>query len=136
MTLVYPFDDAATARAVVGEDGTLVAWNAGAQRLLGWSPAEVVGRPAANLLVSGGEDTPDGPVAGRWDGTLTLCHRDGTAVSVWLLAHHRHSSDGGPGHWLLVTPLDPGGPGSLDDPLGTAVLTQSPCAVAVYDAQL
>ncbi|MFF7640517.1 SpoIIE family protein phosphatase [Streptomyces canus] len=136
MTLVYPFDDAATARAVVGEDGTLVAWNAGAQRLLGWSPAEVVGRPAVNLLVSGGEETPDGPVGGRWDGTLTLCHRDGTAVSVWLLAHHRHSLDGGPGHWLVVTPLDPGGPRSPDDLLGTAVLTQSPCAVAVYDEEL
>ena len=58
MTLVYPFDDAATARAVVGEDGTLVAWNAGAQRLLGWSPAEVVGRPAANRIVSGFASEP------------------------------------------------------------------------------
>ncbi|MGK3938464.1 SpoIIE family protein phosphatase [Streptomyces caeruleatus] len=136
MTLVYPFDDTATARAVVAEDGTLVAWNAGAQRLLGWSPAEVVGRPAANLLVTGGGEVPDGSVDARWDGTLTLCHRDGTAVTVWLLAHHQDAADGGPGHWLVVTPLDPAGPRSPDDPLSTAVLTQSPCAVAVYDEQL
>ncbi|MEU6356540.1 PAS domain-containing protein, partial [Streptomyces sp. NPDC047072] len=136
MTPVYPFDDAATARAVVGEDGTLVEWNTGAQRLLGWSAAEVVGRPAVNLLVGGDGATPAGPLGARWDGDVTLCHRDGTAVSVWLLAHHCRPLDGTPGHWLVVTPLDPGGPRSPDDPLATAVLTQSPCAVAVYDDRL
>lgn len=31
----YPFDEAATARAAVDDSGTLVEWNAGAERLLG-----------------------------------------------------------------------------------------------------
>ncbi|MEU6372385.1 SpoIIE family protein phosphatase [Streptomyces sp. NPDC046909] len=132
----YPFDDAATARAVIDDHGTVREWNRGAERLLGRPAADVVGRPAANLLV--GQEpaavfAPDGP---RWDGVVTLRHHDGSALSVWLLAHHRRSQDGTPGDWLVVTPLEGGGPRSPEDPLATAALVQSPCAVAVYDERL
>ncbi|MFD8816573.1 SpoIIE family protein phosphatase [Streptomyces sp. NPDC059627] len=134
MSRVYPFDDAATARAVIDEDGTLTEWNEGARQLLGHPAEEVVGRPAVLLLA--GDDTPRAPVGTRWDGTVQLRHRDGRTVPVWLLAHHNTALDEQPGHWLVVSPLDGGGPRTLDDPLTTAVLTQSPCALAVYDDQL
>ncbi|MBN0042661.1 SpoIIE family protein phosphatase [Streptomyces actuosus] len=129
-----PFDDAATARAVIAENGTLTGWSAGARRLLGWTADDVVGRPAARLvsLVPPGP-APAGP---RWNGTLALRHRDGHTVSVWLLAHHVAAQDDRPGHWLVVTPLDPGDPDDPDDPLAVAGLMQSPCAVAVYDDRL
>ncbi|MFE0515016.1 SpoIIE family protein phosphatase [Streptomyces sp. NPDC058964] len=130
----YPFDDAATARAVIDVDGTLVEWNEGARRLLGHSAAEVVGRPAAELLADDGD--PAAPSGPRWAGTLDLRHRDGRTVSVWLLAHHRPPHDGRPADWLVVTPLEGGRPPAPDDPLAGAVLTQSPCAVAVYDDRL
>ncbi|HKO85160.1 MAG TPA: PAS domain-containing protein, partial [Actinomycetota bacterium] len=133
MSPAYPFDDAATARAVIDESGTLLEWNTGAELLLGWPVLEVVGRPGRNLLVDSDVLAPAGP---RWDGTVALRHRDGHEVSVWLLAHHRPPRDDAPGQWLLVTPLDGAGPQSPDDPLATAVLTQSPCAVAVYDERL
>ncbi|MFF4504365.1 SpoIIE family protein phosphatase [Streptomyces sp. NPDC001401] len=133
MSPEYPFDDAATARAVIDESGTLVEWNAGAERLLGWPVADVVGHPGRNLLVDTELLAPAGP---RWDGTVALRHRDGHEVSVWLLAHHRPSRDDAPGRWLLFTPLDGAAPHSPDDPLARAVLTQSPCAVAVYDERL
>ncbi|MFI5683325.1 SpoIIE family protein phosphatase [Streptomyces sp. NPDC051636] len=136
MSPVYPFDDAATARAVIDDAGTLVEWNGGARRLLGWHAAEVVGRPAVNLLASGGERLSFAPRGDRWSGTVTLCHRDGSAVSVWVLAHHRPPDKDGRGHWLVVTPLRDGGPGSPDDPLERTGLLQSPCAVAIYDDQL
>jgi PAS domain S-box-containing protein len=129
----YPFDDAATARAVIAESGTILEWNAGAERLLGWPATDVVGRPAGNLLVGEGDAVPAGS---RWSDTVTLRHRDGREVSVWLLAHHRHPQDGTPGRWLVFTPLEGGGPRSPDDALATAALTQSPCAVAVYDERL
>ncbi|MEU9396099.1 SpoIIE family protein phosphatase [Streptomyces sp. NPDC048324] len=129
----YPFDDAATARAVLDDSGTLVEWNTGAELLLGWPAAEVVGRPARRLLAASDAIAPLGP---RWDGTVTLRHRDGHEVSAWLLAHHRPARLGSPGRWLVVSPLDGGGPPSEDDPLATAALTQSPCAVAVYDDRL
>lgn len=100
----YPFDDAATARAVIDDQGTVVEWNAGAERLLGRPATEVVGSPAEYLLVSDGVPTAFAPAGPRWDGTVTLRHRDGRTVSVWLLAHHHRSEDGTPGRWLVVTP--------------------------------
>ncbi|PAZ10163.1 PAS sensor protein [Streptomyces sp. SA15] len=137
MSPVYPFDDAATARAVIDEAGTLVEWNDGARRLLGHSAADVVGRPAAELLADeGAADRDSVPEGSRWDGTLTLRHRDGSKVSVWLLAHHKRPEGENPGHWLVVTPLEGDGRRSPDDPLDKAELVQSPCAVAIYDERL
>ncbi|WP_069768752.1 SpoIIE family protein phosphatase [Streptomyces sp. LUP30] len=132
MSPEYPFDEAATARAVVDDAGTLVGWNEGASALLGWETSEVVGRPAVELLAEGAP-VLTGP---RWDGTVTLRHRDGRPVPVWLLAHRSGTQDGGPGEWLIVTPVA-GVDGALsDDPLASAALVQSPCAVAVYDERL
>jgi PAS domain S-box-containing protein len=134
MSRVYPFDDAATARAVIDEDGTLVEWNEGATRLLGHPADTVLGRPAARLLA--GADTPATPAGPRWQGTVGLRHRDGRTVPVWLLAHRRPAADGHGGSWLVVTPLTGHQPPADDDPLAEAGLIQSPCAVAVYDAEL
>ncbi|MGQ4431822.1 SpoIIE family protein phosphatase [Streptomyces sp. SAS_260] len=135
MSPVYPFDDAATARVVIDDAGTLTGWSEGARRLLGHTADEVVGRPAVRLLAGGAEALP-AVTGARWDGTVTLRHRDGRALPVWLLAHHRRPPGGGPGDWLIVTPLEGGGPRAAEDPLATAALTQSPCAVAVYDERL
>ncbi|MER7937968.1 MULTISPECIES: SpoIIE family protein phosphatase [unclassified Streptomyces] len=133
MSRVYPFDDAATARAVIDEDGTLVEWNEGARRLLGHPADEVVGRPAALLLAG---DPPPVPAGTRWDGTLALRHRDGRTVPVWLVAHHRTAADGCPARWLVFAPVTAGRPAEPDSPLARAALIQSPCAIAVYDERL
>ncbi|MFG2367471.1 SpoIIE family protein phosphatase [Streptomyces mirabilis] len=135
MSPVHPLDEAATARAVIDGNGTLLRWSEGARRLLGHAPEEVEGRPAADLLAT---DTPipAEPTGNRWNGSLDLRHRDGHTVSVWLLAHRRKPRDGGPATWLVVTPLEARGPRSPDDPLTTAVLAQSPCPMAVYDDRL
>jgi PAS domain S-box-containing protein len=135
MSRDYPFDDASTARALIHEDGTLAGWSEGARRLLGYDPAEIVGRPAAALLADGGVPSPD-PDEDRWSGTLALRHRDGHTVSVWVLAHRRRPQDGGPVTWLAVTPLGSGFPAPEDDDLVRAALTQSPCATMIFDDQL
>ncbi|MFI8946275.1 SpoIIE family protein phosphatase [Streptomyces sp. NPDC053750] len=135
MSPVNPFDDAATARVVVDASGTLREWNEGARLLLGHPAADVVGRPATELLADGAVGTPPGPGDERWSGTLALRHRDGHTVSVWVLAHRRASTDGGPGTWLAVTPLDRG-PDQPADPLVRSALTQSPCATMIFDDQL
>ncbi|WP_432169177.1 SpoIIE family protein phosphatase [Streptomyces sp. 1222.5] len=134
MSRVYPFDEAATARAVIDEDGTLLEWNEGARRLLGHPADAVVGRPAADLLA---DDRPPALPGGfRWEGTVGLRHRDGHTVPVWLLAHRRPARDDHRGGWLVVTPLTGDRPPATDDPLAAAGLVQSPCALAVYDDEL
>jgi PAS domain S-box-containing protein len=134
MSRVYPFDDAATARAVIDDDGTLTEWNEGARRLLGHEAGDVVGRPAARLLA--GDFAPALPTGSRWDGTVGLRHQDGRTLSVWLLAHHRPPGADHNGDWLVISPLPGGEPPAPDDPLAEAGLLQSPCALAVYDDQL
>ncbi|MFF8990715.1 SpoIIE family protein phosphatase [Streptomyces sp. NPDC014983] len=133
MSRGYPFDEAATARAVIDDDGTLVEWNEGARRLLGHPAEAVVGRPATDLLTGPAPALPRGP---RWHGTLALRHRDGHSVDVWLLARHHRAADGAGGRWTLVAPLTGAEPPAEDDPLAEAGLVQSPCAVAVYDEEL
>ncbi|MGW4566141.1 SpoIIE family protein phosphatase [Streptomyces sp. NPDC004561] len=134
MSRVYPFDDAATARAVIDDDGTLVEWNEGARRLLGHSADTVVGRPVAELLA--GDALLVKPRGPRWDGTVALRHRDGRTVSVWVLAHRRPARAGRPADWLVITPLDGAEPPADEDQLGEAGLVQSPCALSVYDERL
>ncbi|MET7698191.1 SpoIIE family protein phosphatase [Streptomyces sp. NPDC005485] len=136
MSPVHPLDEDATARAVIDENGILVRWSEGARRLLGYAPAEVEGRPAALLLADPDEAAAPPSAARRWSGTLALRRRDGGVLSVWLLAHHRRPEHGGPGDWLVVTPLMGRRRRPPEDPLTIAVLAQSPCATAVYDEQL
>ncbi|MFI6567293.1 SpoIIE family protein phosphatase [Streptomyces sp. NPDC050534] len=136
MSPVNPFDDAGTARAVVDEGGTLVGWNAGAERLLGWTAADAVGRPAAEFLVGEATGAVFDPEALRWHGLVTLRHQDGGSVSVWLLAHRTEPDGGGPAEWLVVSPLDGDLRHPADDPLEQAGLLQSPCAVAICDDRL
>ncbi|MGW0583209.1 SpoIIE family protein phosphatase, partial [Streptomyces sp. NPDC002920] len=69
-------------------------------------------------------------------GVVTLRHRDGRTVRVWLLAHRRPPRPDAPGRWLVVTPLNGSDAHSSDDTLAAAALLQSPCAVAVYDDRL
>ncbi|MGW4493883.1 SpoIIE family protein phosphatase [Streptomyces sp. NPDC004376] len=135
MSRGYPFDEAATARAVIADDGTLLEWNEGARRLLGHSADAVLGRPAARLLAND-DGTGPLPSGGHWDGTLDLRHSDGRTVPVRLLAQHRPADGTHDGDWLVLAPPPGTAPPLADDPLAEAGLLQSPCAVAVYDGQL
>ncbi|MEW2130892.1 SpoIIE family protein phosphatase [Streptomyces sp. NPDC005435] len=137
MSRGYPFDEAATARAVIADDGTLLEWNEGARRLLGHPADAVLGRPAALLLASDDDGgTAPLPSGGHWDGTLDLRHRDGRTVPVRLLARHRRGDGDRGGDWLVLAPPAGTTPPAAGDPLSEAALLQSPCAVAVYDERL
>ncbi|NYV76599.1 SpoIIE family protein phosphatase [Streptomyces sp. UH6] len=140
MSPVNPLDDAATARAVVDDDGVVLEWNDGAVRLLGYSPDEVVGRPVSALCAAhdgcGNLLTPV-PVERRTTATVALRHRDGRTVRVPLIGHRRPPAEDRPGHWLLVAPVgESAGPLRPDDPLAVVELVQSPCAMAVFDTGL
>ena len=94
---------ALTARATVDEHGVVTGWNAGAERLLGYSAAQILGRAAASLLAEepGAGDLPPLSELPRWHGTLALRHLDGHRVEARVLAHHRTpggTPDGTTGH--------------------------------------
>jgi diguanylate cyclase (GGDEF)-like protein/PAS domain S-box-containing protein len=77
--------------------GSIQSWNLGAQKLYGWSEAEVLGRtPHAVLQTTFPEQLAEINAelvsAGRWEGELVHTRRDGTPVVVasrWALKSDR-----------------------------------------------
>jgi PAS domain S-box-containing protein len=69
-------------------DGRVTEWNAGAERLYGWTRLEMLGeRSRDRLLPASGADEADKRWAqlestGRWQGDLEGLHRDGSSVMV------------------------------------------------------
>ncbi|MFF5309904.1 SpoIIE family protein phosphatase [Streptomyces massasporeus] len=133
-------DASRTARVTLDEQGTVTGWNAGAERLLGYSAEQMTGRRAADLLaepipVRGGLPTLAG--LPRWNGDVALRHRDGRKLTVGILAHHRPPGADTPA-WLIVSALtDRQPPAGLDESLVSWSFAQSPCcAQAIYDTRL
>ncbi|MFM9453817.1 SpoIIE family protein phosphatase [Streptomyces europaeiscabiei] len=124
---------------VIDARGAVMVWSAGAVRLLGYGPEDVVGRPASGLLAA------RLPVAMRpylaagepWTSDVVLRNRDGDRVTVRLrgtpLADAR-----GRTHWV-VTPAAvtyPSGPTDAKAAeLWDLALAQLPLPVAIYDSE-
>ncbi|MFD8461067.1 SpoIIE family protein phosphatase [Streptomyces antimycoticus] len=132
----------ATAKATVDGHGIVTQWNEAARGLLGYLPAEIVGRPAADLLhdasparaeVSAALCSPSPPT--RLNGRATLLRRDGSTVELGLLAHRR-ASTAGPPEWLVVSAIPRPVHAVEDEELMRRALLQGPCTMAVYDSGL
>ncbi|MFF8844305.1 SpoIIE family protein phosphatase [Streptomyces sp. NPDC015127] len=130
-------ESADTATATINEQGIVTGWSEGARRLLGYVASEVTGLPAARLLADADSDAAwrAPPGLERWSGTVGLRHRDGHRLDVALLAH-RWTSAGGAGEWLLVSPMVYRSPTPWDEPMREWAFTQSPCLMAIFDAEL
>ncbi|MFI7408763.1 SpoIIE family protein phosphatase [Streptomyces sp. NPDC049627] len=123
--------DAAT--ATVSLEGIVTGWSEGARRLLGYRPAEVVGRAAADLLVDR-EATGFSPVGSpEWSGTADLRHRDGHRVGLTL--HARPLLDGAGAAQAFVVTATTGTPASEHDRrLVEWAFAQSSIALSTYSA--
>jgi PAS domain S-box-containing protein len=91
---------AGAAIAVLDAEGTVVGWTQAAERLVGYSAAEVVGRSAAGLLVAA-EDrgkasafSEQCTARGRWSGFAEVRHRDGRRIGVRLHVSSLSGQDG------------------------------------------
>lgn len=136
--------------AVTTPDGALSAWSPGAQRLLGFSAAEVVGRPAAELLASPLPGAARERLTGQqgWTGPAVLRDRDGALVECQLRMRPLTTADGRTG-WLLeaarqqapASPPEPASPqqgeeeGHNEDLLLRQAFYQSPFALAIHDTR-
>lgn len=73
---------------VTTRDGRILLWNRRAEALYGWSEAEVLGRPVADVLVSASESHEADAIRARlmtgetWRGDFSLVRRDGDVVRV------------------------------------------------------
>lgn len=130
-------ESAYTATATISEQGIVTEWSEDARRLLGYAPSEVVGLPAADLLADRVSEAPRRipPGQERWSGTVALRHRDGRRLELGLLAH-RWTSTGGNTKWFVVSPVARPPGTAWDDTLNEWAFTQSPCFLAIFDADL
>jgi PAS domain S-box-containing protein len=124
---------------VIDARGTVMACSAGAGRLLGYEPEDVVGRPAVGLLAAKPPSVMRRRLAAGelWTCRLTLRNRHGDRVTVELRGTPLADVQGR-AHWV-VTPaavMYPSGPTDA----GTAelwdlTLAQLPLPVAIYDSE-
>ncbi|MFE7776672.1 SpoIIE family protein phosphatase [Streptomyces sp. NPDC057445] len=134
--------------AVIDAEGTVVGWTQAAQRLVGYSAAEVVGHSAA-VLLAGAEDrakasafAEPGSAQGRWSGLTAVRHRDGRRIDVRLCVQSLSGQDGR-ARWIVSAadratlppwPTD----GSVLESLPAALHIPSnlPIGVVIRDTQL
>ncbi|MER7832912.1 SpoIIE family protein phosphatase [Streptomyces sp. NPDC095602] len=151
-----PLDATRAATAVLDGDGTVIGWGHAAQRLLGHTPDEVLGRPVAALLADGpdaglrdasppGAPQPPGPggpaagprPAGARRQVLHLRHRDGRTVRVLTatlpLASRAHT---GPARLLAIADADQTERWEALQSMLRGLATQSPVGLAIYDTDL
>ncbi|MFJ6608817.1 SpoIIE family protein phosphatase [Streptomyces sp. NPDC091289] len=130
-------DDAA---AVIAGDGTVIGWTRGAEALLGYPAAEVVGRSATLLLAGPPDAWRTAAVAARcragsgWSGLISLRNRDGRALDIDVRATASFQIAGQEGFLVSGRELTPHWTMSgsvLDD-----FLTRSPVGMAVLDPEL
>ncbi|MER5918329.1 PAS domain S-box protein, partial [Streptomyces sp. NPDC001982] len=92
--------------ALLDAQGTVVGWSQAAQRLVGYSAAEVVGRSAGVLLVAADDRVKASQVAqestlwGRWSDLAQVRHRDGRSIDVRLCVSSLSGQDGR--EWWVV----------------------------------
>ncbi|MFC4035850.1 SpoIIE family protein phosphatase [Streptomyces polygonati] len=121
------------AAAIVDAQGTVREWSSGAEQLLGFRRAEIVGRPVADLLdpevpADLGERLLRGP-GGTAD--VVMRHRDGHPMTVELLCTVHPSAGGEPVRLLVATALPV--ERDLAETLKSWALDQIPVIGAIFD---
>ncbi|MEU6343507.1 SpoIIE family protein phosphatase [Streptomyces sp. NPDC046977] len=130
------------AYAVLDDRGAIASWSPGAQRLLGHTAAQVIGKPAAHLLHAAADTDEAARILERRRadrsvvlGVAGLRHLDGHRVDVALWAHPLVLS--GRQHWLLqVEDAETVRRGDLRHALLQGVFTESPFIIDVFDRDL
>ncbi|MEV2210895.1 SpoIIE family protein phosphatase [Streptomyces sp. NPDC050997] len=124
---------------VVDAGGTIMVWSAGAERLLGYEPAEIVGRPAAGLLAARLPESTRRNVADGHRAVSEVALRDRGGDRIVVRLQGTPLADAGGGRPWLVTGVAPisgaglAGPGT--EALWDLTLAQLPVPVAVYDRE-
>ncbi|MER0478155.1 SpoIIE family protein phosphatase [Streptomyces sp. Edi2] len=145
-----PLDVTRAATAVLDAQDRIIGWSPAAQRLLGYAPEEIIGRPVETLLPAGSapaspasESSPSGSQA------HTLRHRDGRmlrmAVTSCPLADVREVAEvselpetagARPARVLVAAELDEHRMWESRQAMLHGLATQSPVGLGIYDTEL
>ncbi|MER7837406.1 SpoIIE family protein phosphatase [Streptomyces sp. NPDC096040] len=124
---------------VVDADGAVLVWSAGARQLLGYQPAEIVGRPVRHLLAADLPASARRHIANghRWSTEVALRHRNADRIVVRLQGIPLADAGARP-LWLVTGAARTAVSGR--DQLGAAALwdltlAQLPMPVAIYDRE-
>ncbi|AOR31234.1 protein phosphatase [Streptomyces fodineus] len=139
---VSPGEIPDSAIAVINADGTVAAWTQAAERLVGYSAAEVVGRSAAHVLPPPEEARMASLFAEQrsaqsgWSGTAAVRHRDGHTLKMSLRVSLLWGQDAGT-RWLVsVTDIGALSSEPANGPVRESLLAHAPIGIVVYDPQL
>lgn len=131
-----PLDVTRAATAVLDAQDTVIGWSPAAERLLGYLPHEIVGRPLSAFLSPGpAPHAPPLSAPSRANGIRTARHRDGHELTVATAICPLPGA--GPAERVLLTT-------SLTDlrlwesrlALLNGLASQSPLGLAIYDTDL
>jgi PAS domain S-box-containing protein len=130
-------NSAPTAVIVIDAEGAVIGWTPGAEELLGYRAAEILGRSAALLLMPERAAAWDPAYGGqeRWSGFAEARHRDGTRIPGHVEGSRLIMPGEEPAWLVMVTPATAGASGracSWVEPL----LRRTPVAMAIWDRDL
>ncbi|MEU3184608.1 SpoIIE family protein phosphatase [Streptomyces sp. NPDC006923] len=136
---VFPDVRTDAATAVVDEKGAVTGWTPAAERLTGYSAAELMGRPAGALLFSAERllktlAARECRTRGGWCGRAALRHRDGRRIDTCLRVSPL-SGAAGVTSWLVSATGMPGAPPGPASGL-ESMLAGAPIGVIVRDLEL
>ncbi|MFE4645392.1 PAS domain-containing protein, partial [Streptomyces sp. NPDC056730] len=135
-----PLDASNDATAVVDAAGNVVAWTRGAEEILGYPPAEVVGRTAALLLTDPGDRVRAVAVAEHcragagWSGVVPVRHRDGRRMELNLRVSTSFRIGGD--ECFLISAWEQRTQWAMGQSVLDGFLTRSPVGMAVMDMDL
>jgi len=140
--LLDPRETTDAAIAMVDAEGTVVGWTTTAQRLVGYSAGEVVGRAVSAVLSLSRNAFREWSLSeqclarGGWSGTATVRHRDGRAIKASLRISLLWGLDGEV-HWLVSgTDIAALSPVATTGSVRESLLTRTPIGIVVRDRNL
>lgn len=105
--------ESSTEYSIIGKDltGKIQLWNAGARRLYGYEPEEVIGKANSSMLHTPEDIATDKPVqimaaalqAGKWEGTITRVRKSGEQFTARVVITPRRDAANKPVGFLLIS---------------------------------
>ncbi|CAG6394053.1 PAS domain-containing SpoIIE family protein phosphatase/ATP-binding protein [Streptomyces cocklensis] len=145
-------DTLRVAVVMLDTSGRVLLWSPLAEEVLGWAGEHIVGRRVGGLFAPGeqrsaGQRPVPSPAhaeqllgellrSGRWDGILSLLHRDGHTVQVEARASLLVDGDGRP--FVLASMVETSRLRTLEHDLAAldSLFDASPLGVAIFDKEL